>query len=49
MIALPLILEEQFKKIMHAIKRHNFGLKVEDNLSDYLGSKIVQKKDKVNI
>jgi hypothetical protein len=38
--------EEAIEKVIDALKGHNFGLKVEDNLTDYLSFKIVQLREK---
>jgi hypothetical protein len=35
--------EEAIEEVMNALKGHNFGLKVEDNLTYYLSCKIVQE------
>jgi hypothetical protein len=34
------------EEVINALKGNNFGLKVEDNLTDYLSCKIVQERDK---
>jgi hypothetical protein len=39
--------EESIEEVIHELKGHNFGKKVEDNLSDYLSCKIVQERDTV--
>jgi hypothetical protein len=41
--------EEAIEEIIDALKGHNFGLKVEDNLIDYLICKIIQERDKENV
>ena len=38
--------DEAIEEVINALKAHNFGLKVEDNLTDYLSCKIVQERDK---
>ena len=38
--------DEAIEEVINALKGHNFGLKVEDNLTDYLSCKIVQERDK---
>jgi hypothetical protein len=38
--------EEAVEEVMNSLKGNNFGLKVEDNLTDYLSCKIVQERYK---
>jgi Holliday junction resolvase RusA-like endonuclease len=38
--------EEAIEKVIHALKEHNLGLKVENNLTDYLSCKIFQERYK---
>jgi hypothetical protein len=45
MIALPLGQKKQLE-LVNALKWHNFGLKDEENLIDYLSCKIFQERDK---
>jgi hypothetical protein len=41
--------EESIEEAINARKRHNSGLKVEYNLTDYLNYKIVQERDKEKV
>jgi hypothetical protein len=43
------VTEEAVEEVIDALKAHNFGLKFENNLTDYLSGKIVQEKDKGKI
>jgi hypothetical protein len=43
---LTIHIEEAIEIVINALKGHNFGLKVEDNLTDYLSCKIFQDIDK---
>jgi hypothetical protein len=38
--------EEAIEKVINLLKGHSFGLKVEENLTDYLSCKIVQEREK---
>jgi F0F1-type ATP synthase delta subunit len=46
MVALP---EEAIEEVINALKENNFGLKVEDSLTEYLSCKSVQKKRKKKV
>jgi hypothetical protein len=37
--------EEAIEEVINALKGHNFGLKVEDILTDYLSCKIFQERN----
>jgi hypothetical protein len=37
--------EEAIEEVINELKGHNFGLKVEDNLTDHLSCKIIQERD----
>jgi hypothetical protein len=39
-------IDKAIEEIINALKGHNFGMKVEDNLNDYLNCKILQERDK---
>jgi hypothetical protein len=43
---LTLETEEAIEEVINPLKGHNFGLKVEDNLTDYLRCRIFQERDK---
>jgi hypothetical protein len=38
--------EEAIEGVSNALKGHNFGLKIEDNITDYLNFKIISERDK---
>jgi hypothetical protein len=54
MVMIAIYVDDCFKKgtkeaiegVIDDVKGHNFGLKVEYNLIDYLSCKIVQERDK---
>jgi hypothetical protein len=37
---------ESIEEVIDTLKGHNFGLKVEENLTEYLSCKVVQERDK---
>jgi hypothetical protein len=41
--------KEATEEVINALKGNNFGLKVEDNISDYLICKITQERDKEKV
>jgi hypothetical protein len=41
--------EESIEEVINTLKGDNFGLKVEENLTDYLSCKLVQERDKGNV
>jgi hypothetical protein len=38
--------EEAIEGVSNALKGHHFGLKIEDNITDYLNFKIISERDK---
>jgi hypothetical protein len=41
--------EEAIEAVINALKEHNFGPKVEDNLNDYLSCNNFQERDKEQV